>query len=217
MPIVGKNMIFKNRSEAGKLLAESLKNYKSDENAIVIGLARGGVVIAAAVAHDLHLPLDVICPRKLGAPINPEFAIGAITESGEGVINEETVAELGISPTYIDQIIQRETRNAQERIRKYRAGRPQLALEGKTVILVDDGLATGATMKAAIKSVQEAGAEKVVVAVPVAPPDTVNDIEALVDEVVCLHAPAGFAAVGQFYEDFSQTEDDEVIELLMPK
>lgn len=209
-------MRFHDRKDAGKKLVPLLKKYANDPHAIVIGLPRGGVVTAFEVASGLHLPLDIICPRKIGAPFNPELAVGATTETGEAIFNEELLAQLDISEDYISRQIEKEKLVAQRRLEIYRKGRPPLDLEDKTVILVDDGLATGATMKAAIKSVRAGGASIVVVAVPVSPPDTFQEIEGMVDEAVAIDTPAFFAAVGQFYDRFDQTEDEEVIALLNP-
>lgn len=210
-------MIFRNRFQAGKLLVPKLAEYKNHPNAVVLGLARGGVVTAAAIAKGLQLPLDVLCPRKIGAPFNPELAIGAISDQGEPLLNEDLVYRLGVSQKYIDDVIKQEKLTAQKRLQTYRKNRPAIPLEGKIVILADDGLATGATMRASIKGVKAQGADRVVVAVPVSPPDTLEEIKNEADEVVCLDAPTYFAAVGQFYEDFSQTEDDEVVEYLQQK
>lgn len=207
-------MIFKDRQEAGKQLVPILKHYHNDSNAIVIGLPRGGVVLAAEVAKGLKLTLDIVFPRKIGAPMQPELAIGAITETGEGNFDEELIQYLQISQSYIEKATQQEKQVAQKRLQLYRKNKPKISLEGKTVILVDDGLATGATMKAAIASVRKEGADKIVVAVPVAPAETLEEIRDMVDEAFALDIPAFFQAVGQFYEDFSQTEDDEVIEIL---
>lgn len=207
-------MYFKDRRDAGERLISKLAKYQNDPNAIVIGLPRGGVVTAFVVAQGLNLPLDVICPRKIGAPQNPEFAIGAITETGEGFFDDRIIAMLGVSQEYIRHTVEKEKLTAQQRLKLFRKNRPPIDLEGKTVILVDDGLATGATMKVAIKSVQAAGANQVVVAVPVAPPDTADEIQTMVDELVCLATPPLFQAVGEFYMNFSQTEDDEVVDLL---
>lgn len=207
-------MIFKNRSDAGKRLAAQLSRYRNDPSTLVIGLPRGGVVTAYEVAQALGLPLDVTCPRKMGAPFNPELAIGAITETGKTYFNKDVISQLGITREYIEQVMEKERKRAEERSHLFRKGKQPLVVKGKTIILVDDGLATGATMKAAIQSMKDSGADKIVVAIPVAPPDTLREIEAMADEVVCLLAPPFFCAVGEFYEDFSQTEDSEVIELL---
>lgn len=207
-------MIFKDRSDAGRQLVPHLLKHQNAPETVVIGLPRGGVVNAAEVARGLNLPLDVIVPRKIGAPFQTELAIGAITETGEGLFDESLIERFNISQDYINKMVAQEKAVAQRRLQMYRKSRSKIPLEGKTVILVDDGLATGATMKAAIKSVQAEGAIFIIVAVPIAPPDTVQEIQALADEVIVLDTPTYFYAVGQFYEDFSQTEDDEVISLL---
>lgn len=207
-------MMFKDRHDAGKKLATRLLHYKENDQAIVIGLPRGGVVVAYEVAKVLNLPLDIMCPRKIGAPFNPEFAIGAITETGEGIFDAEVISRLEIPQEYIDQTIEHEKQVAQMRLKIYRKNRPKISLEGKTVLLIDDGLATGATMRAAIKSARAKKVAKIVVAVPIAPPETLLLIQHEADEVICLDAPHYFAAVGQFYQIFDQTEDEEVISLL---
>lgn len=206
-------MMFQDRQEAGKELALALGQYKNTET-IILGLPRGGVVLAAEIAKDLNLPLDILCPRKIGAPQNHEFAIGAITETGEGYFNQEILEALEISPLYMKQEIEKEKLEAQRRLRIFRGGRPPLNVENKQVILVDDGLATGLTMKAAIISLKEKHPSKIIVAVPVSPSDTAFEIKLLVDELVCLITADHFYAVGQFYRDFPQTSDDEVIDLL---
>lgn len=207
-------MIFRDRHHAGEALVPRLNKYKDDPNAVVIGLPRGGVVNAYEVAKGLNLPLDIIYPRKIGAPSNPEFAIGAITESGEGIFNELVVRQIGVPQTYIAATVEKEKNVAQKRLQMYRKGLPKISLQGKTVIIVDDGLATGSTMKAAIVSAKAEGAAKIVVAVPVSPPDTFQELQSEVDELVVLSTPANFSAVGQFYANFSQTEDSEVVDLL---
>lgn len=207
-------MMFRNRAEAGQKLAQPLSKYKSHPDTIVIGLPRGGVVTAYEVAKALSLPLDVTCPRKIGAPFQPELAIGAITETGEGIFDESLIQRFNISQDYIHRTVAQEKSIAKRRLEMYRKNRSKIPLEGKIAILVDDGLATGATMKAAIKSIRAEGADKIVVAVPVSPGDTLEEIKELADEVIALDTPFFFQAVGQFYEDFSQTEDDEVIALL---
>jgi putative phosphoribosyl transferase len=207
-------MIFKDREEAGLKLADALIAYRDDKDAVVLGLPRGGVVLAAAVAKKLHLPLDVICPRKIGAPFHKEFAIGAITETGQLVADVTTMRGLEISGEYLKREIEYEKEQAQRRLSLFRQGKPPRDLKDKITILVDDGLATGMTMKAAIQTAKEEGSLKVVVAVPVAPRETVSEIEALVDEIYCLSTPAFFQAVGQFYQNFTQVEDGEVLDLM---
>lgn len=207
-------MIFRDRRDAGEKLAGLLTEYREAKDTIILGLPRGGVVTAHAIAQKLRLPLDITCPRKIGAPFNPELAIGAVTESGFGIYNGSLIEQIGVSEQYIKEETEKEKQRAQQRLRLFRKDLPPRQLKGKTVILVDDGLATGATMKAAIESVKNEKAKKIVVAVPVSPVDTLHEIKQLADEVVCLATPSFFQAVGQFYERFDQTEDDEVLELL---
>jgi putative phosphoribosyl transferase len=207
-------MIFENRKHAGKLLGEALKKYEHDPNVIVIGLPRGGVVVAYEVARILGVPLDIVSPRKIGAPFNPELALGAITETGGGVFDEQLIAYLGVSKDQITKTIEQEKVTAQKRLKLYRKNKPPRNLMGKIVIIVDDGLATGSTMKAAIQSIKAENADRIIVAIPVSPIDTLKEIKNLVDEVVCLSSPSLFHAVGQFYREFDQTSDEEVIALL---
>lgn len=207
-------MMFQDRYQAGEMLASRLEKFRNDKKAVVLGLPRGGVVTAYAVAKELHLALDVICIRKLGAPYNPELAIGAVDSSGEGYYNDDIITALRVPEDYIKQIVEKEKNIALQRLKMYRQNRTAIDLHEKKVVLVDDGLATGATMKAAVRAVRAAGADYIVVAVPVSPPSTLDELKEMADEVTCLSAPSYFAAVGQFYEDFSQTEDDEVIKFL---
>jgi len=207
-------MIFIDRIDAGKKLVPFLQRYKDQKDTIVLGLPRGGVVIAYEIAHALHLPLDIVVPRKIGAPMQPELAIGAVTQDGSVMLNEMVMDKFGITQVDIEPIIQKEMHEAKRRLKAYRGTKPPLDLHDKTVLLVDDGIATGYTMLAAIESVRARGAKKIVVVVPVAPPDTVNQLLRIVDDVVCLFQPEFFGAIGRFYEDFGQTTDEEVIELL---
>lgn len=207
-------MLLLDREDAGIRLADALSAYKEEEETIVIGLPRGGVVVAYEVARTLNLPLDVTVPRKIGAPMNPEFAIGAITETGEGIFHDTVISDLRITEDYLKEAVAHEREVAKKRLALFRKGNPPRDLRGKTVLIVDDGLATGATMQAAIASIKKEGAKKIVVAVPVAPIDTAAEIEELVDELVCLSTPAEFHAIGQFYQTFGQTSDDEVVEIL---
>lgn len=207
-------MIFENRAHAAKELAKKLKQYTSLENAIVLGLPRGGVVTGYEIAKELHLPLDMISLRKIGAPFNKELAIGAISEKGVGFFNHPLIAKLNVSKEYIAHEVEKEKKTAKDRLILYRKNRPPLDLKGKTVLLVDDGLATGATMKAAIQSVKAEGSHAIIVAIPVAPPDTLDEVQELAEKVICLYAPTYFSAVGQFYEEFKPTSDEEVIHLL---
>lgn len=206
--------MFKDRKEAGQKLVAKLKNYKDNEDAIILGLPRGGVVTALQVAQGLNVPLDIVVARKIGAPGNLEFAIGAITEDGTGIFNEETISIYGISKRYIDEEVQKEKKEAERRLKLYRGKRPPLNLKGKIAILIDDGVATGATMRAAVRSAKAKGAKKVVVAVPVIALDTLQKLEQEASEMIYLDAPLFFGAVGAFYETFDQTEDEEVIEIM---
>lgn len=207
-------MIFYDRHEAGRLLAEKLKAYKGSTGTIVLGLARGGVVVAFEVAKALSLPLNVVVPRKVGAPNNPELALGSIMEDGEGVFNTSIINILGVSQTFLTQEIEREKMRAHQRLALYRKDVPLPAIKDHTVILVDDGIATGSTMLASIKAMRKAEAGKVIVAVPVSASDSMLLMEDAADEVVCLSVPEDFGAVGMFYDIFGQTDDEEVIELL---
>lgn len=207
-------MIFHDRAEAGKLLAEKLKKYKFHPDCIVLGLPRGGVITAYEIAKALKLPLDILCPRKIGAPFNPEYAIGAITETGKEIFDRETIEYLSIPPETIKKLIEEQKKIAAKRLKTYRGNRPIRNLKDKIALIVDDGIATGATMKAAILTAKEEGAKSIVVAVPVSPRDTMESIEKMVNEVVYLDLPLSFQAVGQFYRIFDQTEDEEVITLM---
>lgn len=204
-------MMFKNRVEAGQKLAEALKKFNNLPNTVILALPRGGAVIGFEVAQKLNLPLDIVVPRKIGAPGDPEFAVGAITETGEMILNEEV---FGISENYLKNEAEKEKQEAGRRLKLYRGSRPPLNLKNKTVILVDDGLATGLTMRAAIASVKKMKTKKIIVAVPVIPPDAVELIKKEADEIIYLGAPLLFGAVGAFYQEFGQTTDEEVIDLL---
>ena len=207
-------MLFRDRVDAGHQLAQQLIDYKGKPETIVLGLPRGGVVTAYEVAQVLDLPLDIVVPRKIGAPHNPELAVAAIAEDGSIIINDQLMNSLGLQLDDLHDLIKTEKNEAARRMKLYRAGRPPLELAGKTVILVDDGIATGATMRAAIASARSRGAKSIVVAVPVAPPESVDEIRPEVDKFICLFVPELFLGVGDFYEKFPQTEDQEVIDLM---
>lgn len=207
-------MIYRDRVHAGRQLAAALKEYAGDPDTIIIALPRGGVIVGAEVAKALHLTLDIVCPRKVGAPFNEEYAIGAITETGEGIISQDIVRELGVSQEYLKKTIEEETKKAKWRLDHYRKNRPPRNLKGKRVIIVDDGLATGSTMRAALKTLRAEEAKEIIMAVPVAPADTLEKLEKEADKTVCLSVPPTFYAVGQFYDFFDQTTDEEVIALL---
>ena len=206
--------VFRDRREAGDVLARELASYRDRSNVQVLGLARGGVPVGAQVARALHAPLDVFLVRKLGVPQWEELAMGALASGGGVVINDSLVRSLGISENQMQAAIERETDELHRREHAYRGDRPPLALAGKTVILVDDGIATGASMLAAVRAVRAEAPAAVVVAVPVGPQSTCRDLAAEADDVVCAMTPPGFEAVGQVYEDFHQVTDDEVRELL---
>ncbi|MGE5187908.1 MAG: phosphoribosyltransferase [Betaproteobacteria bacterium] len=204
---------FSNRIEAGSRLAQALKEF-SGERGVVLAIPRGGVVVGYEIAQKLHLELDVIIPRKLGAPHNPELAIGAIAEDGTAILDDNLIAYLGVNEDYIRQESEHQKLEIKRRLKLYRQDAPPINIKGRNVLVVDDGIATGSTMKAALISLRKQGAKKVVVAVPVGPPSTINELGKMTDKVVCLYMPEYFQAIGQFYEDFNQTSDDEVIELL---
>jgi len=205
---------FSNRTEAGRLLAEKLVKYAGRADVIVLGLPRGGVPVAYEVAKRLGVPLDVFIVRKLGVPGFEELAVGAIASGGVRVLNQDVMRALPNAEATIESITARETAELERREQSYRAGRPAPELRDRIVILVDDGLATGATMRAAVKALRHRGAAKIVVAVPVGPPDTCREFEEEADETICASVPEFFQAVGQYYEDFSQTSDVEVRDLL---
>ena len=206
--------IFEDRRQAGQLLAEKLKNFKDKQHTIVLALPRGGVPVGYEIAQALNLPLDIFLVRKLGAPGQEELAFGAIAMGGIVVFNEEIVKRLNISPESIQAVIAQEQQVLQERERKYRGARAFPNLKNQNVILVDDGIATGATMRAAIQAIRALGCAKLIVAAPVAPPEIFDQFAGLSDQIICLETPSPFFAIGGWYQDFSQTSDEEVYELL---
>jgi len=205
---------FADRAEAGRLLAEKLAKYAGRDDVIVLGLPRGGVPVAYEVARLLGAPLDVFVVRKLGVPGFEELAFGAIASGGVRVLNEDVARSLPASNEIIEAVTSREIAEVERREQLYRDGRAAPEVRGRVAILIDDGLATGATMRAAARALRKRGVARIVVAVPVGPPDTCREFEAEADEVVCALTPAYFQAVGQYYVDFSQTNDEEVRELL---
>lgn len=205
---------FEDRYDAGRQLAKQLEKYADRSDVIVLGLPRGGVPVAYEIARHLHGPLDVFIVRKLGVPGFEELAVGAIASGGVRVLNEDVVRLLPNAEKVIEEATAREQIELDRRERLYRENRPPPELSGRTVILVDDGLATGATMRAAVSALRQRGVAKIVVAVPVGAPETCREFEKEVEETICAICPDYFQAVGQFYNDFSQTTDDEVRELL---
>ncbi len=205
---------FRDRAEAGRELAARLARFAGRDDVIVLGLPRGGVPVAFEVARSLHVPLDVFLVRKLGVPGHAEFAFGAVASGGVRVLNRHLIESLGLSAKSIEEIEARELRELGRRERAYRGDRPRPEIAGRTVILVDDGLATGATMLAAVTALRKEQPGSLVVAVPVAGPEVADTLHAAADEVVCLLAPRMLYAIGLWYDDFSQTSDDEVRGLL---
>ncbi len=205
---------FKDRSMAGQYLADKLHNYANDPNAVVLGLPRGGVVVAFEVARELGLPLDIFLVRKLGVPGYEELAMGAIASGGVRVMNENVMSQINIPAEAVEAVARREETELKRREEAYRDDRPPLDVKDRTVILIDDGLATGATMRAAVVALRRQRPGRIVIAVPVAALDTCDEFRADVDEIICGITPPQFRAVGVWYEDFSQTTDEEVQQLL---
>ncbi|HXB14307.1 MAG TPA: phosphoribosyltransferase family protein [Solirubrobacteraceae bacterium] len=205
---------FRDRAEAGRLLGERLRRFAGRPDVVVLALPRGGVPVGAEVARELQVPLDVFVVRKLGVPGHEELALGAIAAGGVRVLNRELIDALGLPPEWLEAIDARERRELERRERSYRGELPPQELEGRTVIVVDDGLATGATMTAAVEAIRAREPAAVIVAVPVADPEVCEAVGAAADETLCLLAPHSLGAVGFYYADFSQTTDAEVRELL---
>jgi putative phosphoribosyl transferase len=206
--------VFRDRREAGEVLAQQMTSYAGKANLLVLGLARGGVPVGWQVAHSLRAPLDVFLVRKLGVPQWQELAMGALASGGGVVVNDNLVRSLGISDDQLQSAIERETGELHRREQAYRGDRPPIDVTGKTVILVDDGIATGASMLAAVRAVKTQKPAQVVVAVPVGPASTCRELATEADDVVCATMPPGFEAVGKVFADFHQVSDDEVRELL---
>jgi putative phosphoribosyl transferase len=206
--------IFHDRHDAGQRLAQKLLHYREAKGTIVIALPRGGVVVGYDVSSALRLPLDVLITRKLGTPSNPELAMGALAETGYVHLNSDVIREYHVSKAQLDEEMLRQKSEVHRRIQRYRGGRALPPLKGQTVILVDDGIATGATFYATLGALIKSETARVVAAVPVAPPRIVAELEALVDEVVVLHTSEWFFGIGQFYKNFTQVEDEEVITCL---
>lgn len=204
--------VYRDRTEAGELLAERLASLARQPDAVVLGLVRGGVLTAAAVARRLDLPLDVLVVRKLGVPFAPELAFGAMGPGGVKVFNEQIASR--IDPDEIDQVVRKESAELARRERRFRANRPPLDLVGKTAVIVDDGLATGATARAAVAVARHLGARRVVVAAPVGAADAYQMLAREADEVIGLDRPTDFGSVGSYYEDFHEVTDEEAVAVL---
>ncbi|MFQ4135514.1 phosphoribosyltransferase [Nodosilinea sp. PGN35] len=211
---VARNTRFHDRADAGRQLAVRLRHYANRPEVVVLGLPRGGVPVAYEVAQALNASLDICLVRKLGVPDQPELAFGAIASGGVQVLNRDVLDERAIAGSAIDAVVAQELRELQRRDRAYRGDRPPPAIAGRVVILVDDGMATGATMRAAISVIGPQAPARLIVATPVAPPSTCRDLSLAVDEVVCVTMPASLHAIGSWYADFSQTTDADVRHLL---
>lgn len=205
---------YRDRSEAGRILADAMKGRGYDRDLLILALPRGGVPVAYQVSRALCCAMDVLIVRKLGLPGHEELAMGAIACGGGRVLNSSVIDQYRITSEQIDQVAARESRELQRREQQYRGDQPPLDVLNRSVALVDDGLATGSTMQAAIDVIREQGARRIAVAVPVAPPDTVARLRRQVDDVVCPHTPDNFMAIGQWYERFEQTDDEQVRRLL---
>jgi putative phosphoribosyl transferase len=206
---------YRNREEAGRELAGALLKYKQ-EKPVILAIPRGGVPVGFEVAKALDAPLDVIVVRKLGAPDEPELGIGAVVDGDnpQGILNERIISELGVSQEYLEQEVERQLKEIRRRQKAYRGGRPRVDVKGRAAIVIDDGIATGSSVRAALRGIRRAGPKKLVLAVPVAPAETIDAMREEADEIVCLMMPYPFYAVGQFYRDFHQVTDDEVTKLL---
>ena len=206
--------MFRNREEAGELLAQELVAFRNDPDAILLALPRGGVTVGYQLSLALHLPLDVLITRKIGAPGNPEYALGAVSETGAVYWNKEALSGLSLSDRDLATAVQVQQKEVSRRVALYRQGRPFPHLKDRTVIIVDDGLATGATFFASVATVRQARPRRIIGAIPVGPRSTIQEARSLVDQLVVLRVPEPFYAVGNFYRDFEQVEDREVLQYL---
>jgi predicted phosphoribosyltransferase len=206
--------LFRDRQQAGRLLADALEFLRNDRSVVVLAIPRGGVVVAKEVADAIGAPLDVIIARKLGAPGNPELAVGAVTQDGEAIPDTGIVRMLQVSDAYLKQETAKQCEEIGRRMRSYRGDRAFPGLEGKIVVIVDDGIATGSTVRAAIQSVKRRRAARVILAVPVGPRETISELSKVADSVVCLGTPEPFYAIGEFYDEFGQVEDETVRAIL---
>lgn len=205
--------MFEDRRHAGRLLTERLADMAVDEP-LVIGLPRGGLPVAAEVADTLQTPLDVVVVRRLSHPTQTDLGLGAIAKGGFRIVNDDLAARLGVSVPVLDRVTLEEVRELQREARRYRHGRPPLSVAGRTVIMVDDGIATGLTARTGVGALQARGADRIILAVPVAAPETAPELNQLVDEFICLDQPQWFFSIGEFYDHFPPVTDDDVTELL---
>ena len=206
--------MFRNREEAGRMLADELRQYRNDPTGLILALPRGGVAVGYQLSLALHLPLDVFMTRKIGAPDNPEYAIGAVAETGSLYLNQEAVSSFGLSRYELERLIHVQEKEIARRKGLYRQGRPLPQLTGRIVLLVDDGIATGSTFLASALAIRSLQPHRLVGAIPVGPPSTIREVRALVDELVVLMTPDPFHAVGNFFVNFTQVEDRDVVEYL---
>jgi putative phosphoribosyl transferase len=206
-------VLFRDRAEAGEKLAEALKGFKG-KDIVVLGIPRGGVVVANEVARALGAPLDIVVTRKIEAPGEPEYALGAVTQEGDVIMDRQAAESLGAGPDYLDSQVKQKRREVEERMLRFRGDAPYPRLEGKVVIIVDDGIATGSSVGAAVMSVRKRKPQEVIVAVPVAPSDAIDTLTEDGNRVVCLETPGPFLAIGEFYSHFDQVEDEEVKRIL---
>jgi len=206
--------MFIDRRDAGIKLAQRLTKYRGQKGVLVLALPRGGAVTGFEIARSLGVPLDVLIVRKIGFPGQLELAIGAVSETGAVVLNGSIISSYGVSEDYVKKEISRQKEEISRRVKLYRKGESISKLEGKTIILVDDGVATGATVKAAIATLKKEKITKLILALPVGPPEAAAELKEMVDDFICLEVPAYFGAVGAFYGDFTQVSDDEVVEML---
>lgn len=210
---MGASRLFRDRVDAGKQLAASLLSYR-DASPLVLGLPRGGVPLAYEVARALGAPLDVCVVRKIGAPFQPELGIGAVAEDHALYLDRDLVERVGVSSRELEMLVAKKKAEVEERVRRFRRGAPALEVRGKTVLVIDDGIATGGTARAALQSLRTRGAGRIVLAVPVGATHSLQELAAIADEVVCPHPERSFYAVGLWYDDFTATTDDDVVELL---
>jgi putative phosphoribosyl transferase len=206
-------VLFRDRTDAGKRLALALRDYK-DRDVVVLAIPRGGIVVAEVVARELQAPLDIVVTRKISPPGEPEYALGAVTQDGEVIMDRQAAESLGVGKDYLDSEIGRKRKEVTERTKRLRGDRPFPSLEGKVVIVVDDGIATGSSVGAAVLFLKKMKPREIVVGVPVSPKDAVETLSDAGNRVVCLETPGPFFSIGEFYEDFEQVEDAEVKRIL---
>lgn len=212
---MGQETIFRDRTEAGRLLADALASLKGEKEVIVLAIPRGGVPVAKQVADAIGAPLDLVITRKIGAPGQPELAVGAVGQEGEVVTNADLVAMLNVTEEYLREESKRQAGEIERRMRAYRGDRPYPDLAGKTAVIVDDGIATGATIRAAAVSARRRNAARVILAAPVGSSRAIRELSGVADQVVCLSTPENFEAIGEFYEEFEQVEDEVVRRIVL--